>query len=177
MECVGIFWHFEKKRLECAHVCKVWHPKGHQKHLQFISCRYGGYRRCVSGQVQKGLCLSRILRLVHGARQATENAIKTAHGGRLSFSRALTRYENRVQSVLCHSKGAGRVAKGFRKSGPERIFKTELLAIPCVPSFVAVCIFRHSRLGARSAVPGWMRVPPFPVRCVFRHSRLDACSS
>ena len=85
--------------------------------------------------------------------------------GRLSFSRALTRYKNRVQSVLCHSKGAGHVAKSFRTSGPERIFKTELLAIPCGPSFGAVCVFCHSRLGARSAVPGCMRVPPFPVRC------------
>ena len=107
----------------------------------------------------------------HGKRY--KNSIE----GRLSFSRALTRYKNRVQSVLCHSKGAGHVAKSFRTSGPERIFKTELLAIPCVPPFGAVCVFRHSRLGARSAVPGCMRVPPFPVRCVFRHSRLDACSA
>ena len=129
-----------------------------------------------SERVQKGLRLSRILRPVHGARQATENAIKTAPGGRLSLSRAFTRYKNMVQSVLCHSKSAGRVVKSFRKSRPERIFKTELLVIACVLSFVAVCIFRHSRLGARSAVPGWMRVPPFPVRCVFRHSRLVGCS-
>ena len=109
---------------------------------------------------------------MHAARQATENAIKTGLEGRLSFSRALTRYKNRVQSVLCHSKGAGHVAKSFRTSGPERIFKTELLAIPCVPPFGAACVFRHSRLGARSAVPGCMRVPPFPVRCVIRYKNM-----
>ena len=95
----------------------------------------------------------------HGKRY--KNSIEV----RLSFSRALTRYKNRVQSVLCHWTGAGHVAESFCKSGPERIFKTELLAIPCVPPFGAVCVFRHSRLGARSAVPGCMRVPPFPVRC------------
>ena len=51
----------------------------------------------------------------HGKRY--KNSIE----GRLSFSRALTRYKNRVQSVLCHWKGAGHVAKSFCKSGPERI--------------------------------------------------------
>ena len=37
-----------KKRLECVHMCKVWHPKGPPKHLQFTSCCYGGCRQRVS---------------------------------------------------------------------------------------------------------------------------------
>ena len=37
-----------KKRLECVHVCKVSHPKGPPKHIQFTSCCYGGCRQRVS---------------------------------------------------------------------------------------------------------------------------------
>ena len=90
----------------------------------------------------------------HGKRY--KNSIE----GRLSFSRALTRYKNRVQSVLCHSKCAGHVAKKLPQIRSRAHFQNRAAG--------------HS---LRAVIWCCMRVLSFPAGCAFRRSRLHACSA